>query len=75
VSNYIYQQTPNHDYGPDYADDTGRTGDCAVAIDAARSNVQGQAYNQIAEVLGQIIEAPNIQEIFSSANRPNSIYF
>jgi lysophospholipase L1-like esterase len=60
ASNCIYQQDGTKDYGPQYKDDTQRTGECAKAIDQARNNINDLAYGQITAIFKKIVESPNI---------------
>jgi hypothetical protein len=63
--NCIYQQDLRHNYGAPYENDPGRTGDCAQAIDVARS--------RIPQAMGWIKDT--MQDVMSQENtRPNPTF-
>jgi hypothetical protein len=58
VVSCIYQPIKDHDYGPEYADDSKRVGECAKSIDRARARIR-DARGWITGTMLDVMQQPN----------------
>lgn len=57
----IYHSSPSKDYGPAYADDKDRTGDCAKALDDALNYITNTLRQDLINTINDILADPNVK--------------
>lgn len=61
VDSCVYHVNKDQDYGPNYADDTARTGACAIAIDKQTKYVNGELGNDLQKTIVDIFDRDNVK--------------
>lgn len=61
AENCIYHPSPTTNYGPAYGDDSARTGNCAVAIDAAKNSIANTLGQDLINTINDILDDVNVK--------------